>query len=74
MNKKQELEKLNKAMSTCSLCVLRTGCSRVVTGAGNPEAKIIFIGEAPGKKEAELGIPFVELLENSLTTCLVLSS
>ena len=46
-------------MSTCSLCVLRSGCSKVVPGAGNPEAKIIFIGEAPGKKEAEFGVPFV---------------
>jgi DNA polymerase len=31
----------------------------VVFGAGNPDAKIMFIGEAPGKKEAETGIPFV---------------
>lgn len=46
-------------MSACSKCSLRENCSRVVFGAGNPEAKIMFIGEAPGKKEDELGIPFV---------------
>ena len=46
-------------MSVCSQCGLRKGCSRVVFGDGNPDAKILFIGEAPGKKEDELGVPFV---------------
>ena len=46
-------------MLACSQCVLRSGCSRVVFGAGNPEAEIMFIGEAPGKKEDETGQPFV---------------
>jgi len=57
--KAQQLKKLNAAMTNCSLCVLRSGCSKVVAGSGNPKAEIIFIGEAPGKKEAELGVPFV---------------
>lgn len=30
-----------------------------VPGAGNPDTEILFVGEAPGKKEDELGIPFV---------------
>jgi len=46
-------------MSACSDCVLRTQCSRVVPGEGNAEAEIMFIGEAPGKKEDETGHPFV---------------
>ena len=46
-------------MSQCSKCPLRTGCQRVVFGAGSSEAQIMFIGEAPGKKEDELGVPFV---------------
>ena len=33
--------------------------TNVVPGAGNPHADIMFIGEAPGKKEDELGLPFV---------------
>jgi DNA polymerase len=57
--KAAQLKKLNETMVNCSLCVLRSGCSKVVPGTGNPEAKIVFIGEAPGKKEAELGVPFV---------------
>lgn len=46
-------------MSACSLCALRSGCARVVPGAGSADAEILFIGEAPGKKEDELGVPFV---------------
>jgi len=59
MSKKENLEKLNKEMLACSKCALRNGCSRVVPGAGSAEAEIMFIGEAPGKKEDELGVPFV---------------
>jgi DNA polymerase len=33
--------------------------SNAVLGEGNPNAKILFIGEAPGKREDELGRPFV---------------
>lgn len=59
MSKKETLEDLNKKMLACSKCALRKGCSRVVPGAGSAEAEIMFIGEAPGKKEDELGVPFV---------------
>ncbi len=59
MNKKVALEKLNKEMMGCEKCALRKKCSRVVFGIGNVNAKIMLIGEAPGKKEDELGIPFV---------------
>jgi DNA polymerase len=59
MTKKERLDQLDALMSMCSNCGLRSGCSRVVPGDGNPDAKIMFIGEAPGKKEDELGKPFV---------------
>jgi DNA polymerase len=58
-DKKSQLEELNKKMSVCSKCALRPGCSRVVPGEGSAEAEILFIGEAPGKKEDEIGRPFV---------------
>lgn len=38
---------------------LRAGAFQLVTGKGNPEADIVFIGEAPGKNEDEQGIPFI---------------
>ena len=59
MNKRAEMEKLNKQMLACKKCALREGCKQVVPGAGNPEAEIMFIGEAPGKNEDEQGVPFV---------------
>lgn len=59
MTKREKINQLNALMSLCSNCALRSGASRVVPGEGNPEAEIMFIGEAPGKKEDELGRPFV---------------
>jgi len=66
-----KLEKLNKKISSCTACALRSGCTQVVFGSGNPEAEIMFIGEAPGKKEDETGEPFVgssgRILDKMLT-------
>ncbi|NTV41147.1 MAG: uracil-DNA glycosylase [Candidatus Moranbacteria bacterium] len=57
-------------MSQCSKCILRSGCQRVVFGVGNPEAEIMFIGEAPGNKEDEIGVPFVGSTGRILNTAL----
>lgn len=38
---------------------LREQAIQLVLGGGNPDADIVFIGEAPGKKEDEQGLPFV---------------
>ncbi|KKP92851.1 MAG: Uracil-DNA glycosylase [Candidatus Moranbacteria bacterium GW2011_GWD2_36_12] len=59
MTKSEKLIKLNNKILRCSQCALCANRGHVVFGAGNPDAKIIFIGEAPGKKEDELGVPFV---------------
>lgn len=58
-SKQEKLDKLNSFMAECSKCALRAGCTRVVPGEGSAEAEILFIGEGPGKKEDELGRPFV---------------
>jgi|TARA_B100002003_G_scaffold184342_1_gene172678 DNA polymerase len=34
-------------------------CINIVVGKGNPNARILFVGEAPGRKEDEEGFPFV---------------
>lgn len=51
-------------------CSLRSGCLQAVPGSGNIESPVIFIGEAPGKVEDEVGRPFVgpagKLLEEGL--------
>lgn len=44
----------------CTRCKLHTlGRKQVVFGVGNPEAQLMFVGEAPGADEDEQGIPFV---------------
>lgn len=44
---------------TCTACVLRSKCKRVVPGHGNVEADIMFVAEAPGADEDQEGIPLV---------------
>ncbi len=44
------------ACTACELCQTRTKC---VFGTGNPEADVLFVGEAPGEQEDISGIPFV---------------
>jgi len=52
-------DKLKKEYSTCSRCpALCSSRSQVVFGSGNPQAEVIFIGEAPGANEDKQGIPF----------------
>lgn len=59
MNKGEKLQKLHeKWMLECE-CELRKTATQAVVGAGSAGAEIVFIGEAPGKKEDELGVPFV---------------
>jgi len=44
----------------CTRCKLHTlGRKQIVFGAGNPEADLMFVGEAPGADEDEQGIPFI---------------
>lgn len=43
----------------CARCRLRAGCRGVVFGEGDPDAKLMFVGEGPGRTEDELGRPFV---------------
>ena len=45
--------------ATCTKCALSTTRNNVVFSRGNPEAKLVFIGEAPGAEEDEQGLPFV---------------
>ena len=51
-----ELKKACAECDKCELCKTRTNC---VFGVGNPEADILFVGEAPGEQEDLSGIPFV---------------
>lgn len=46
-------------MSDCQLCPLSRERNRLVFGGGNPEAKMMIIGEAPGYEENLKGDKFV---------------
>jgi len=46
-------------MLTCTACSLAKGRTRVVPGEGPEDAKVMFIGEAPGQNEDRQGRPFV---------------
>lgn len=52
-------EKLYAECSSCNACELSKGRTNCVFGAGNQNAKLLFVGEAPGDNEDKTGIPFV---------------
>ncbi len=53
------LEELKRVVAQCRRCPLAENRTRVVFGEGNPQAKIMFIGEGPGYHEDQQGRPFV---------------
>lgn len=53
------LSALQQTISTCTKCELCKTRTQTVFGSGNPNADIMFIGEAPGADEDEQGLPFV---------------
>jgi uracil-DNA glycosylase family 4 len=60
MNKEKAiLKKYTLDTNLFATCALRDTATRAVWGNGNANADIVFIGEAPGKKEDQEGIPFV---------------
>lgn len=50
---------LEHTCKTCSKCALADTRTQVVFGTGNPNAQVVFVGEAPGEKEDLSGEPFV---------------
>src|SRR5918912_2742970 len=64
------LEKIAAEVRGCPLCKLSRTRKNAVPGEGQLAAKIMFIGEAPGKSEDEKGRPFVgaagKVLDNML--------
>lgn len=53
------LEDLRAFIGDCRRCPLCEGRSNLVFGVGNPEADLVFVGEAPGRDEDLKGEPFV---------------
>jgi uracil-DNA glycosylase len=56
---RQRWDELAVAMSTCTACGLSLSRQRVVPGQYPPGARVLLVGEAPGREEDEGGQPFV---------------
>lgn len=60
MSSQQRIDELKSRIIKSNICPeLAASATQLVMGDGNPNADIVFIGEAPGKKEDEQGLPFV---------------
>ncbi len=55
----KSMAELETIVSGCSLCPLCEQRNKIVFGAGNPQARLVLVGEAPGREEDEKGYPFV---------------
>lgn len=53
------LSLVREELGECTRCKLSTGRKKLVYGVGNPDAHLVFVGEAPGADEDEQGEPFV---------------
>jgi DNA polymerase len=58
-DRREALVDVYRQVSTCTLCPLHETRTRAVFGAGDADAKLMFIGEAPGAEEDRQGLPFV---------------
>ena len=57
--KEKQWQELLKSCLNCGKCELHKTRNKVVFGKGSNDAKIMFIGEAPGESEDREGLPFV---------------
>ena len=53
------LERIREDLGECTRCRLHKQRNKIVFGAGNPRAELVFVGEGPGHDEDIQGLPFV---------------
>lgn len=72
LTKVQQLQYIAHLVGECKKCDLSKTATNPVPGFGNPDADIVFVGEAPGAQEDKEGLPFVgnsgKLLDKLLNT------
>ncbi len=65
------LEAVREDIGECTRCALAAGRNKIVFGDGDPNARLMFVGEGPGADEDAQGLPFVgragQLLNNMIT-------
>jgi uracil-DNA glycosylase len=59
LTRADELQAFAEAVAGCTKCPLARGRTQVVFGSGDPNADLMFVGEAPGFHEDKQGVPFV---------------
>ncbi len=69
-SRRAELERLSAEWASCTRCPLSEGRTQVVVGSGDPDADLMFVGEAPGFHEDKQGVPFVGQAGKLLETLL----
>ena len=66
----ESVDSIRARLGDCKRCVLSKTRKEIVFGEGNPNAALMFIGEAPGAEEDKTGRPFVgragQLLEKMI--------
>jgi uracil-DNA glycosylase len=55
----ETLEEIRADLGDCRRCPLWQSRKNIVFGAGDPHARLVFVGEAPGREEDKVGQPFV---------------
>lgn len=62
---------IREEIGDCTRCALSKGRNKIVFGDGDPNARLLFVGEGPGADEDAQGVPFVgragQLLNNMIT-------
>jgi uracil-DNA glycosylase len=58
-SRRAELERHSDHWRSCDRCALSATRTQVVVGSGDPDAELMFVGEAPGFHEDRQGVPFV---------------
>ena len=70
IEKLRSLDEIAEKVRKCTRCMLYDTATNAVPGEGNPKAKLVCVGEAPGAKEDETGRPFVGQAGQLLTKIL----
>ncbi|HET7099239.1 MAG TPA: uracil-DNA glycosylase [Patescibacteria group bacterium] len=73
MSKFDELHNLKDKMEKDDALPLKKGATKLVFGSGNTEAKVLLIGEGPGRNEDATGLPFVGQAGKLLDKLLILA-
>jgi len=70
LNSEEILAEVAMQTAVCTRCKLHHGRKKSVPGAGDPQARVMFIGEGPGFHENQQGLPFVGAAGKFLDTLL----